>query len=180
MEQDNTAGFSVAEQRDRRVHALLQVTETDDVAKGFDGIQYPVRAAEGLDETVHFQVFIHPKGVQCGCVKAGKEHIYHDQQIKFLVLHSQGDILVVVLELVAVSGVVGVEHLIVVPDCSVKEITAALVQGAGVLTVLLVQDAVCFLLVGSIAVNQAYSQRFCRIRGHLLFELLIIELSHIN
>lgn len=103
---------------------------------------------------MHLQVLVHPEGVQGGGVKAGEEHIHHDQQIQLLVFHPQGNILVVVLELVAVSGVVGVEHLIVVPDGCVQKVPAALVQGAGVLAVLLVQDAVRFLLVGSVAVNR--------------------------
>ena len=42
----------------------------------------------GLNQAVHFQVFIHPQRIQRRGVKAGQEHIDHDQQVKFLVLHA--------------------------------------------------------------------------------------------
>ena len=178
MQQDNAAGLSVAKQRNGGIHPLLQVAETDDVAEGLDGVQNAVGAAKSLDEPVHLQVLVHPEGVQGGGVKAGEEHIHHDQQIQFLVFHPQGDILVVILEFVTVGGVVGVEHLVVVPDGGIQKVPAALIQGAGVLTVLLVQDAVRFLLVGSVAIDRCYPQLLCGVGGHLLFELLVIELGH--
>ena len=156
VQQDNTSRLLIAKQRNGGIYPLLQVAETDDISKGFDGIEDAVGAAESLNEPVHLQVLVHPESVQGGGIKTGEEHIHHDQQIQFLVFHPQGNIPVVVLELVAVSGVVGVEHLIVVPDGCVHKVPAALVQGAGVLAVLLVQDAVRFLLVGPVAVNRGY------------------------
>ena len=97
-----------------------------------------------------------------------------------LVLHPQGDVLVVVLELIAVGGVVGVEHLVVVPDGGVQKIPAVLIQGAGVLAVLFVQDAVRFLLVGPVAVDRRHPQFLCGVGCHLLFELLVVELGHVH
>ena len=34
---------------------------------------------------MHFQIFVHPKGVEGGGIEAGQEHIDHDQQVKLLV-----------------------------------------------------------------------------------------------
>lgn len=179
-QQHNTAGVFVAKQGDGRIHPFLQVAETDDIAEGLDRIQDAVGAAEGLDQPVHFQVFIHPQGVQGGGVKAGEEHIHHDEQIQFLVFHPQGNVLVVVLELVAVGGIVGVEHLVVVPDGSVQKIPAALIQTGGVLAVFLVQYAVCFALVGAVAVNDGHPQLFGGVCGHLLLEFLVIPLGQVH
>lgn len=72
------------------------------------------------------------------------------------------------------------EHLVVVPDGRIQKVPAVLFQGAGVLTVLLVQDAVRFLLVGPIAVDRRHPQLLCGVGGHLLFELLIVELGHVH
>ena len=179
-QQHDAAGVFVAKQGDGRIHPLLQIAETDDIAEGLDRIQDAVGAAERLDQPVHFQVFIHPQGVQGGGVKAGEEHIHHDEQIQFLVFHPQGNVLVVVLELVAVGGIVGAEHLVVVPDGSVQKIPAALIQAGGVRAVFLVQDAVCFALVGAVAVNDGHSQLFGGVCGHLLLEFLVVPLGQVH
>ena len=85
--QDDTARFLISEKGDGVVGALLQIAEANDVAEHLDGIENPVGAGIGLDQAVHFQVFIHPQRIQrCG-IEAGQEHIDHDQQVKFLVLH---------------------------------------------------------------------------------------------
>ena len=71
---------------------------------------------------MHLQILVHPQGVQRGGIKTGKEHIDHDQQIQFLILHTQGNILVVVLELVPVGRIVGMEHCVVIRNSSLQEI----------------------------------------------------------
>ena len=81
MQQDNTAGLSIAEQRNRSVHPFLQVSEADNVSKRLDGVQNTIGTAEGLNEAMHLQVFVYPESVQGGSIKAGEEHIHHDQQI---------------------------------------------------------------------------------------------------
>ena len=70
------------------------------------------------------------------------------------------------------------EHFIIVPDGSIQEVPAALIQGTGVLTILLTQNSVRLFLIGAIAVNQSDPQLFGRIGSHLLLELLIVELGH--
>ena len=91
---------------------------------------------------VHFQIFVHPKGVEGGGIETGQEHIDHDQQVKLLVFHPQRDILVIILETLAVGGVVGAEHSVVIPDGRFQKIPVGLGQAAGVLAVFLAQDAV--------------------------------------
>ena len=179
-QQHDAAGVFVAKEGDSRIHPLLQVAETDDVAEGLDRIQNTVGAAERLDQAVHFQVLVHPQGVQGGGVEAGEEHIHHDEQIQFLVFHPQGNVLVVVLELVAVGGIVGAEHLVVVPDGSVQKIPAGLVQAGSVLAVFLVQDAVRLALVGAVAVNEGHPQLFGGVGGHLLLEFLVVPLGQVH
>ena len=86
---DDAAGVGVAKQADGRIHPILQVAEADDVAEGLDRIEDAVGAAERLDQAMHFQIFVHPKGVEGGGIEAGQEHIDHDQQVKLLVFHPQ-------------------------------------------------------------------------------------------
>ena len=129
---------------------------------------------------MHFQVLVHPQGVQGGGVEAGEEHIHHDEQIQFLVFHPQGNVLVVVLELVAVGGIVGAEHLVVVTDGGVQKIPAGLVQAGGILAVFLVQDAVRLALVGAVAVNEGHPQLFGGVGGHLLLEFLVVPLGQVH
>ena len=57
----------------------MEVTEADDVAVGFDGVEDAVGPGEGLKEAVHSEVFVYPEGVEGGCVKAGEKHVYDDQ-----------------------------------------------------------------------------------------------------
>ena len=43
-----------------------------------------------MNQSVHFQIFVHPQSVErCG-IKARKEHIHNNQKIHFTVLHSHG------------------------------------------------------------------------------------------
>ena len=78
-QQNNTAGAFIAKTGNRTVYSLLQIAETDDIAKRLDGVQDTVRAGKCLDKAVHFEVFVHPQRVQGRSVKAGQEHIDNDQ-----------------------------------------------------------------------------------------------------
>ena len=78
-EQHDTIGVFIPKQGDGIIGGLLQVPETDDIAIGFYGIEDAVRPGIRLDQSVHFQIFVNPQGVQCSGVKAGQEHIDHDQ-----------------------------------------------------------------------------------------------------
>ena len=129
---------------------------------------------------MHFQVFIHPQRIQRRGVEAGQEHIDHDQQVKFLVLHPQGNILIVILEFVPVCGIVGVEHPVVVTDGRIQKITGTLVKCGGILRILLVEDTIRFFLIRSIAVNDGNLQPLLRIFRHLPMKLGVVELCSIH
>ena len=63
---------------------------------------------------MHLQVLIDPEGVDGLGVEAGEEHVDDDEQVQFAHLHLAGDVLVVVVEGVAVGAEVGAEHGVVV------------------------------------------------------------------
>ena len=67
----------------------MQIAEADDIAKGLDAVQDTVRPAERLNQTVHLQVLVHPKGIQGRGIEARQKHIDHDQQVKFFILHAE-------------------------------------------------------------------------------------------
>ena len=77
---------------------------------------------------MHFQVLVHPEGVEGGGVKAGQEHVYHNEQIHFPGLHPSGKVLVVVLEPIRRGVKVGVEHSIIILNGAVQEVPRGLVQ----------------------------------------------------
>ena len=180
LQQHNTGSVLVAKERDGVIHPLLQIAEAYDVAKGLDAVQNTVGPAEGLDQTVHLQILVHPQRIERGGVKAGEEHIDHDQEVQFLVLHAEGNVLVIVLELVPVRRIVGMEHPVIIPDAGVQEITGGLIQCGGILGVFLVQNTVRVRLVRPIAVDGRNPQILCGISGHLLLEFLIIQLCHLD
>ena len=127
---------------------------------------------------MHLQVFVHPKGIQgCG-IEACQEHIDHDQQVKFFILHAERYIFVVILEPFTIGRVVRVEHLVVILNGGIQKIPAALVKVGGIFRVFLVQNAIRFRFVGSIAVNGSNAQPLGWVCRHLFFELLIIQLCH--
>ena len=127
---------------------------------------------------MHLQVLVHPKGVQGRGIEARQEHIDHDQQVKFLVFHAERYIFIVILEPFTIRRVVRVEHLVVILNGCVQKIPAALVEVGGIFRVFLVQNAIRFRFIGSIAVNGSNAQPLGRVCRHLLFELLIIQLCH--
>ncbi len=178
LQDDDTGGVLVPEQGNGAVHPLLQVAEAYDVPEGLDGIQDAVGAAEGLDEPVGLQVFVHPQGIEGGGVKAGQEHVHHDQQVQLLVLHPEGYVLVIVLEFVAGGVIVRVEHLVIVGDGALQEVPAGLIQGARILRVFLIDDAVSLGLVRAVAEDGGDPQPAGGVRRHLLFEFPVIQLRH--
>ena len=71
---------------------------------------------------MHLQVLIHPERVEAFSVEARQEHSHNDEQIDVLVLHSQGEILVVVLKLVGAGVVAGTKLMVVFLDATLQEI----------------------------------------------------------
>ena len=55
FQQDNTACPFVTEKSDGLICRLIKVAEADDVAKGLDRVQNPVRSRKGLQQTVVLQ-----------------------------------------------------------------------------------------------------------------------------
>lgn len=133
FQQDNAACVFIAEKGDSAVNALLQVAEANDIAEGFDRIEDAVGARESLNQAVHFEVLVYPERVERRRVEAREEHIDDNQQIQLLVLHAERNVLVIILELLAVRAVVRVEHLIIVLNRAFEEVAGALVERGGVL-----------------------------------------------
>ena len=78
-EQHDVISVFIPKQGDGVIGSLLQIPETDDITIGFYGIEDAIRPKIRLDQPVHSQILVHPQGVQCSGVKAGQEHIDHDQ-----------------------------------------------------------------------------------------------------
>ena len=123
----NPTCFFIPKEGNRIIYPLLQVAEADNIAKGLDGIENAICAGKRLDKTVHFEVFVYPQGIQCCGVKACQKHIDHDQKINLPVFHPQGNIFIVVLKFFAGSIIIGMEHLVIVPDGLFQKITGVLV-----------------------------------------------------
>ena len=96
--QHNAAGILVAKQSQTLVGGFFQIAEADDVAAVLHGIQYAVGAAESLQESMHLQVLIHPQRVQRLGIETRQEHVDHNQQVQFAVLHALAHVLVEALE----------------------------------------------------------------------------------
>ena len=89
FQQNKASGVFVAEAPETFVGGFFKISETDDVAVVFYGIQDAVGSGVCLKEAVHPQVFVNPQRVERGCVKACKEHVYHNEQVDFAVLHAK-------------------------------------------------------------------------------------------
>ncbi len=118
----DAACILVPEQGNGIISSLLKIPETDYVAEGLDRVQYPVRSGKCLYQSVLFQVLVHKQGIECGGIKARKEHIHHYQQVHLPVLHPQRQVFIVVLELVAGCVIIRGEHPVVILYGSFKEI----------------------------------------------------------
>ena len=58
--QYDAARLLVTEKGDSIVSALLQIAKTHDIAAYLDGVENAIRAGIGLNQPVHFQIFVHP------------------------------------------------------------------------------------------------------------------------
>lgn len=120
-------GLGAGEEGDGFVHVVLLSAEVEDVSVGFGGVEDAVGAAEGLDEAMVAEGFVHVEGVEVFGVEAGEEHIDDDGDVDFfgafsgevgvgvlLVFDALLDIFVVGVEVV--EGVVGLVGGVVVGD----------------------------------------------------------------
>ena len=128
LQQDDAARILIAKQRDGIIGFFFQIPETDNIAEGFDRIQDTVGPGKCLDQAVHFQVFVYPKGIQGGGIKASQEHIDHQQKIHFPLFHPVGEIFVVILESLAGAVIIGLEDFVIVANGHVQEISGTLIQ----------------------------------------------------
>ena len=129
-------------------------------------------------QSVHFQIFVHPQGVERCSIEACEEHIHNNQKIHFTVLHSHRQILVVVLELIGGRVEVGVERCVVVENCAFKKIAGGLIKRIGVEAFLL-QNIFRVVLVCGVAENRG-DRKLAVILGELLLKLRIILHCHWN
>ena len=174
-EEDRTARVAVAEQAKGLVGLAGQVTETDNVAKGLDTVEDTVRPGIRLQKAVQPEILIDPQRIERSCVKAGKEHVYDDQNVKFLVLQAQRHVFVVILELLVRRVVASAEHLIVIIDGRVQEIPGRFIQARGGFGILRIFKIVGSGLVRAEAVDQADPQTTAFGQRLLLFfELAVI------
>ena len=119
------AVFGVAEEGEGVLGCLFEVAEAHDVAGGLERVEDSVGAAVCLYQAVHFQVFVYPEGVDGLGVEAGEEHVHDNEQVQLTHLHLAGDVLVVVVEGVAVGAEVGAEHGVVVFEVAVHAAAGA-------------------------------------------------------
>ena len=146
------AGILVAEEGKAILHLLFEVAEAYHIAAIFHGIQDAVGAAESLQQAMHLQVLVHPKGIQGLGIEAGQEHAYHDEDVYFLVLHAQGNVLVVVGKALGIHTVGSAESLVIIVDGTCQKLLAHFVQAVSAFRVFVFQctDTVTFCLIGRI------------------------------
>ena len=125
---------------------------------------------------MHFQIFVHPQGVERCSIEACEEHIHNNQKIHFTVLHSHRQILVVVLELIGGRVEVGVERCVVVENCAFKKIAGGLIKRIGVEAFLL-QNIFGVILICGVTENGC-NRKLSMTFGKLLLELRIILHRH--
>ena len=128
---------------------------------------------------MHFEVLIHPKGVErCG-IEARQEHIDNNEQIDFTLLNLIGQVFVVVLEPLARCIKVSFECLIVISDCHIQKITGTLVKSFCV-KALVIQNTIgaVFFILGK-GVNSGNGQ-ISVLLCNLFFQFQIILFASRN
>ena len=185
LEQDDAACILIAKKCDCIVCSLLQIAEADDISVSFNGIQNAIGSGIGLNQPVHFQIFVDPQCIERSRIEPREEHIYDDQQIDFPVLHALGQVFVVVLETIGRSIEVRVERSIVILDSAFEKIARCLVEGIGVEAFLLQNTCLSgrqvfgVFLVCGVAENRG-NRKLAVALGNLLLELRVILHRHGN
>ena len=177
LQQYDAARVFVTKQGNRIISLFFQVAKTNDIAKGLNRIQNAVGARKSLNQSVMAQVLIHPQSVQSGGIKAGQEHVHHQEQINLAFFYTQRKILVVVLKLLRTAVIIGAKMTVIIPNRLIQKVTRALVQAFGIKT--LIHRAIIQILVRVKTINQAYFQLWVAL-GHLFFQLGVIRLGHID
>ena len=117
------------EESDGRIHRLLLLAEVEDVAVRLGVVEHAVGSRERLNQSVVFEILVHVEGVEVFGIKAGEQHVHHDDDVDLLrvgqvgigvllILDALLDVLIVEIEVVDV--VVGAERRVVVGDDSLE------------------------------------------------------------
>ena len=107
----------VAEQFNRRINIIFQVTEANDFTETFLLVQYSVGTTECLQQTVIFHILIYIERIQFFTVETGKEHTHDKTKVKrfhirFLLFHAQIDVIIVGTEVFCSKG--SAEHIVII------------------------------------------------------------------
>ena len=121
------------------------------------------------------QILIDPERIERRRVEPREEHIHYDEKVDLAALHPQRDILVIVLEAVAVRREIRLEPLVVIRDRILEEIAARPVEPARI-EILLRHGVARLRLVRREAENRR-DHEMSPTRRKLAAELLIILLT---
>ena len=127
---------------------------------------------------MHLQILVHPQGIHGSGIKTCKEHIDNNQNIQFFIFHPERYILIIILEFIAGSIVVRMEHFVVIFDGSFQKFSGRLIKRRGVFWIFFIQNAVRFFLICTITENRRNAQLLRWICCHLLLKFLIIQFCH--
>ena len=124
--------IGVGEQFDSLIYIVFQIAEADHLAKPLLLVEHSVGTAEGLQESVIFQVLIHIERVELLGIKACEEHSDNKKKVErlhigTLLLHAQVDVVIIGTEVVGRE--VGVEHAVVVVHDSLQLVCRHLIVG---------------------------------------------------
>ena len=122
--ENDTARVFVAKERNRFIDSLLQIPKAHDISKSLNAIQNAIRAAERLNEPVHFQILVDPKRIQSRRIKTREKHIHDNQKVDFFILHAERHIAVIIRKFIARRIVICPEHLIVIANRFLQKFAA--------------------------------------------------------
>ena len=119
--------FLAGEKGDGGIDGVLLLAEVEDIAVGLGAVEHAVGAGEGLNQPVVLEVLVHIERVQVFGIKAGEQHVHHDDDVDLLLaLAGQvliGELLILdallhilVVEVEFVDAVIGAKAGVVVGD----------------------------------------------------------------
>src|SRR5699024_5057434 len=117
--QDNyVIRLSITKACNSLLNLIVQVAVADNIARCLLRAKNPISARKCLDKAMAAQILIHIQRVECRGIKAGKEHVDHDDKIKLAVLQTLRSVAIVILEaLVIADREIRVEERVVILDC---------------------------------------------------------------
>ena len=128
---------------------------------------------------MHFQILVHPKGIEGRGIKTCQKHIDHNQQIHLPFLHLVGQIFVIILKSFAGSIKIGFENLIIIIDCHFQKISGTLIKPLRIETFIMQNTIPCVCLIGRKGKNGCNGQ-FAVPPGNLFFQFQIVFFADRN